>query len=124
MYEYKVGDLAQMLAGVVAVERNLVAAEELGTEKPDAEYCDKLSICIDGLAICCSNFDADPSLIDQMRKLENELKSGTADTRCTVLRVRLKGIIDGVHNNLDSRQVHVYPTRRCTLFEQRQPLWC
>jgi hypothetical protein len=109
MYEYKLGDLAQMLTGVLSAERDLIAAEALGAQKPDAEYCKNLSICIDGLAICCANFDADPSLIEQMRRLEQELKAGIADTGCPVLHVRLRSIIEGVQNNLESRKFMYMP---------------
>jgi len=109
MREYQLGDLAQMFTAILAAERDLIAAEALGTAKPDAEYCERLAICVDGLAISCANFDADPSLIDQMRRLEQELKAGIADTRCPVLHVRLRSIIEGVQNNLDSRKFMYIP---------------
>jgi hypothetical protein len=114
MYEYRLGDLAQMLTAAIAANRDLIAAGDMGAEKPNPDYCEKLAVCVDGLAICCENFDADSSLIQQMRTLERELKDGTADTRCPVLRSRLQGIIEGIQNNLDSRKFFYVPKEDAT----------
>jgi|GEM_PF-5473185 len=104
MYEYRLGDLAKMWTAILAADRDLMAAEATGKDRPSPDYCQQLAVCVDGLAICCQNFDADPSLVDQMKTLEGELKDSSADTRCAVLHARLRAIIDGVQNNLDSRK--------------------
>lgn len=114
MYEYKLADLAQMWTAVLSAQRDLLAAEALGTDKPDDRYCERLAICLDGLALCCDMFDADSSLILQMRNLENELKNKSADTRCPVLNARLRTIIDGIQNNLESRKFMFIPKEDAT----------
>jgi hypothetical protein len=104
MREYRLGDLVKMWAAVLAASRDVLAAEAMGHEKLDSEYCQRLSICLDGLTIGCENFDADSSLLQQMRTLENELKNGKADTRCSVVNARLSSIMEGIQDNLDSRK--------------------
>lgn len=120
MFEYRVGDLAQMLTAILVAERDLIAAEALGTGKPNPEYCEKLAVCLDGLVICCHNFDADPSLLQQMRTLEKELKDGIADTRCPVLYARLRPIIEGIQNNLDSSKFMFLPKDDATYWGNLQ----
>jgi hypothetical protein len=104
MFDYPLGDLARMFSGIIASQRDLLAADAMGQIKPQDEYCPRLAVVLDGLAICCESIEFDPSLIQQIRTFEKDLKDGHADTRCPVLQARLSAVIEGVQLNLDSRK--------------------
>ena len=112
MYEYKIGDLAKMLTAALAASRDLGVAEDLGHDKAESDYCERLAIIIDGLAICCANCDMDSSLLKQMRTFERALKTGTTDTRSPVLHARLAALLEGVQDNLEKRKFMFVPADR------------
>ena len=65
---------------------------------------------IDGLAIMCRNFEADPSLLSQMDLLKKDLESGLHDRREGVLAARLGPILDCIDDNLTSRSFMFTPS--------------
>jgi len=109
MREYKLGDLALVLTSAMAASRDLLAAEEFGKDRMHVEYCENLAVMLDGLAICCTNFNADSSLITQLRSFEASLKANAPDARPSVLHTRLATLIEGIQNNLELRKFMFVP---------------
>ena len=109
MYEYKIGDLALMLGALTNVNRDLGTSDTLKQPICSDEFCHSLSLVLEGLGILCNNFDADPSLLEQIGTLEEELKSGKADRREGVLHARVDAIAKGIENNLNARKFMFMP---------------
>jgi hypothetical protein len=109
MYEYKIGDLALMLGALSIVNRDLGTSDTLQQPICTDDFCNNLSLVLNGLAILCDNFDADPSLLEQIKTLEGELIEGKADRRESVLRARLDGIGKSIENNLNARKFMFMP---------------
>jgi len=109
MREYKIDELALMLSALTNCSRDLNTADQLSKKICTQEFLEDLGHCLSGLVTVCSNFDADPSLIDQIKELEASIKNGTADLREAVLHAELKTILSGVHNNLEARKFMFIP---------------
>ena len=109
MYEYKIGDLALMLGGLTSAWRDLGTSDALRQPISTDEFCGNLAVVLHGLGILCQNFNADSSLLEQIKTLEKQLKTGTADRREGVLRARLGAIAEGIQNNLNDRKFMYMP---------------
>lgn len=107
MYQYNVSDFQEMFGALISAARNLETADHLRDNNATyltEERMQNLAVVLDGLRIVCSNFDADPSLLSQIKTFSDDLLAGVADKREAVVLARVKGIIEGVHNNLASRR--------------------
>lgn len=114
MYEYKVGDLALMLGGLLNANRDLGTADALSQPICTDEFCRNLSVALEGTEILARNFDADPSLLQQIHSFAEELKSKKLDRRESVLHARLSAIINGIGNNLNSRRFMFMPSEEAS----------
>ena len=103
MYEYKVGDLARVLSGLLASSRDLATADSLSQTICDNTFCNDVVTLLDALSIVSGNFHADSSLIEQINDLQLSVRSG-ANRKEAVLHARLDTILTGVQNNLESRK--------------------
>lgn len=121
MERYDLGDLTLMLSGALAASKNLVTSDFWCQPIINDEYCKRLASTLDGLAIMCERIDPDPSLIAQLRELQGSLESGLADRRESVLAARLKIVLTGVQNNLQSRTLMFIPSDEAEHYEN--PLW-
>lgn len=117
MYEYRLGDLARMWSAILVAQRDCMAAEAMGKEKLDLPASRALAICLEGLAICCQKFDADDSLLEQMRTLGKELKDESADLRFVAIHSRLRVVVEGIQNNLESRKFMFLPKEDALYWE-------
>lgn len=117
MYEYKIGDLALMLGGLNKTARDLSTSDQLQQSIADDEYIRQLAILVDGLAILCKNFDADPSLIEMIETLRDDLKSPTLDRRECVLFVRARAVEAAIQNNLNSRKFMFIPADQASYWD-------
>jgi hypothetical protein len=109
MDEYKVGDLALMLGALTAARRDLSTSDNLQKPICTDQFCANLSVVLEGLVIVSENFEADPSLIEQIQTLGQGLKTGKADRREAVLCARLDAIGEAISNNLNSRKFMFIP---------------
>jgi hypothetical protein len=109
MYEYKVGDLALMLGALRSACRDLQTSDGLGQPLCTDEFCANLSTVLNGVGILSENFDADASLREQIKTLEEELNSGTIDRREAILRARLETLMQGIEINLNARKFMYMP---------------
>ena len=57
----------------------------------------------------CGNFDADPSLLEQISRFGNDLKDGSGDRHASVLAAQMDMVIQGIENNLASRKFMYMP---------------
>jgi hypothetical protein len=114
MYEYKVGDLALMLVGLTNANRDLGTSDTLQQPICTDEFCNQFSLVLEGIEILARNFDADPSLLEQIHSLAEELKTGMADRRESVLHARVNAIANGVENNLHSRKFMFMPAEEAS----------
>lgn len=117
MFEYKLNDFALMLSSVISASRDLHTSDSLKEPICTVEYANALGITLDGLAIMCGNFNADPSLIKQIKSLSASLITGSADSRESVLCAQLKSIIEAVHINLDLRKFMFVPSDQATYWD-------
>jgi hypothetical protein len=109
MKEYRIGDLAAVLSGLTSLCRDLSTSDQLSKPICTDQELANFATCLDGLVICCNNFEADPSLINQIIIFRQEILKHTVDRRESVLHARLKAILDGVEHNLDLRKFMYVP---------------
>src|SRR6266403_2878692 len=109
MKEYKIGDLALVLTGLTNLCRDLSTSDQLAQPITTDERLSDLAACLEALMICCNNFEADMSLINQIINLGQEILKKTIDRRESVLHARLKAVLDGVEHNLDLRRFMFVP---------------
>ncbi|SRR6266478_308709 len=112
MKEYKIGDLALVLTGLTSLCRDLSTSDQLSKPICTDDELAKLAMVLEGLIICCNNFEADRSLINQIITLEQEILKQTVDRRESVLHARLKAILKGVEHNLDLRRFMFIPAEQ------------
>jgi hypothetical protein len=123
MERYRIGDLTLMLGNLIATRRDLMVADRLGKRVADwrgggAEYFNNLALTLDGLAIVCSNFQCDQSLVHQIRDVEASVKDETPDgVRESDIAAKLGLIIAGVQNNLESRAFLFVPRHMVTYYD-------
>lgn len=118
MYEYKVGDLALMLGALIAASRDYSTSDRLSQPIATDEEMSNLAKVLGGLGILCRNFDADPSLLEQIKGLEQGILKKTADLRESVLHANLEAIIKGVQNNLDLRKFMYMPSEQAAYWDR------
>ena len=70
MYEYKINDLALMLNALIATSRDLRVGDQLSQTICTDQYLANLATMLGGFKRLCESFEADPSLIDQIVKLQ------------------------------------------------------
>jgi hypothetical protein len=109
MFEYKLNDLALGLGAIISASRDLSTSDTLKQPICTEDYAKIIGTSLDGLAIMCGNFNADPSLVKQMKMLSKSLLDGSADRREAVLHVQLVAIIEGIQTNLESRKFMFVP---------------
>jgi len=98
-----------MLGALTNVNRDLGTSDRLQQPICTDEFRLNLSLVLNGLGILCKNFEADPSLLEQMQALEMELKTNNADLRESVLHARVNAIANGIENNLNARKFMFMP---------------
>lgn len=113
MREYKMADFALMYQALIVSLRDLNTADTLKQSiTNDDEWCKRLGIALEGLAIVCRNFEADNSLAIQIDTISKGLMNGATDLREAVLAARLEAIVDGIHHNLGSRKFTFIPSNQ------------
>ena len=117
MRRYKVGDLALMLGTAIKICTDLSTSDKLAQPICDDDFCADFVQIVEGLLIVCRNFDGDAALISAIEALCLDAKSPKFDRREAVLHARLKIIIDGIQNNLNSRAFMFIPTDRAQYWE-------
>lgn len=118
MQQYKLHDFVLMYSTLLTCDRDLLNADAINREiSPPEGAFEALALAVDGAAIMSVIFDADPSLVQQMHSLKKILRDKTADRRACVLHARLKPILDGIQNNLESRMFMFVPAQDVTYWD-------
>jgi hypothetical protein len=77
MEEYRVGDLTLILVNLARAALTLSASDKRSGKVYTGEYRDNLIRSLDALAITARDFNADPSLIQQICSFRDSLKGDT-----------------------------------------------
>jgi hypothetical protein len=117
MRQYKLDDLALVLTRLTSLCRDLSTSDQISQPIATPEQVTGLGAVLEALYICCMNFDADPSLLSQMRDFQQEIVRGSVDRREAVLHVRLKAILAGVENNLGCRKFMYVPVEQAPYWD-------
>jgi hypothetical protein len=117
MRRYKVGDLALMLGTAVKICTDLATSDKLQQPICDDKFCKMFVPIVEGLLITARNFDADPALIHAIEELYTDAKNSDFDRREAVLYARLKPIVEGIQNNLNSRAFMFIESDRAEYWE-------
>jgi hypothetical protein len=122
MWEYRVLDLALMLGALRSFSRDLSTSDQLAQPICTKEKLSHLATVLDGLRICCENFKADPSLVIQIAKFQQDVSNGSVDSREAVILARINAIVIGINNNLDSRTFMFVPADQAVYWNSF--FWC
>lgn len=98
------GDFVLMLRSLVALERDLLAADQVSQRFVNDEICAALATALDGTHILCNNFDADASLLDSIKTYQHDLASPPIDIRESVMAVRIGMILRAIEHNIGNRK--------------------
>jgi hypothetical protein len=117
MYRYKLGDFALMFGTATKLCTDLSTSDQLQQPICDDRWCADFPKIVEGLLIMCRNFEADPALLVALESLLADSKSPKFDRREGVIRARLKPILDGIQNNLNSRAFMYIPAERAKYWQ-------
>lgn len=120
MIEYSINELVVLLIGLLSARGILKSAPLPTAPVPQPGWLQKLSRVLAGLQQLGEKIEIDPSLLNEIQKLKDEVGVTSCDLPALVIQTKLDYIIEGVQNNLESRKFMYMPRDQVPYWENAE----